>query len=72
VAVRYDKEGSVLQAVFNLSPEARVVPLEGDEEWSLALSTEALAYGGRGDAALAARGLRLPGHTAALLRRTAA
>jgi maltooligosyltrehalose trehalohydrolase len=72
VAVRYDKEGSVLQAVFNLSPEARVVPLEGDEEWSLALSTEAPAYGGHGDATLAARGLRLPGHTAALLRRTAA
>jgi maltooligosyltrehalose trehalohydrolase len=72
VAVRYDKEGSVLQAVFNLSPEVRVVALEGDEEWSIALSTEAPAYGGRGDAALAAPGLRLPGHTAVLLRRAAA
>ena len=72
IAVRYDREGSVLQAVFNLSPEARVVPLEGDEDWSVALSTGAPAYGGQGEAALAARGLRLPGHTAVLLRRAAA
>jgi maltooligosyltrehalose trehalohydrolase len=72
VAVRYDKEGSVLQAVFNLSAEAGVVPLEGDEEWSIALTTAAPAYGGRGEAVLAGRGLRLPGHTAVLLRRTAA
>ena len=72
IAVRYDKEGSVLQAVFNPSPEARVVPLEGDEEWSIALSTGAPAYGGQGEAALAAPGLRLPGHTAVLLRRAAA
>jgi maltooligosyltrehalose trehalohydrolase len=71
VAVRYDKEGSVLQAVFNLSAEVRVVPL-GSEAWSVVLSTDAPTYGGRGKAAFAGRELRLPGHTSALLRRAAA
>jgi maltooligosyltrehalose trehalohydrolase len=72
VAVRYHQEGSVLQAVFNLSAEVRVVPLAGSEEWSVVLSTDAPTYGGRGKAAFAGRELRLPGHTAALLRRAAA
>jgi hypothetical protein len=72
VAVRYDKEESVLQAVFNLTVEVRVVPLEGDAKWSIALSTDAPAYGGHGNAALTGRDLRLPGHTGLLLRRTAA
>jgi maltooligosyltrehalose trehalohydrolase len=72
VAVRYHKEGSVLEAVFNLSAEPRMVPLESDEKWSIALSTDAAAYGGPGEAGLAGRELRLPGHTAALLRRVPA
>ena len=72
VTVRYDKEESVLQAVFNLAAEMRVVPLEGDEEWSIALSTDAPAYGGPGNAALTGCDLRLPGHTGLLLRGTAA
>ena len=70
VVVRYDKEGVVLEAAFNLSSEGRTVPLEGDG-WELALSTDAAAYGGRGEAALADGELRLPGHAAVLLRRTA-
>jgi hypothetical protein len=72
VAVRYHNEGSVLEAVFNLSAEPRMVPLESDEKWSIALSTDAAAYGGPGEAGLAGRELRLPGHTAALLRRVPA
>ncbi len=70
VAVNYEKGGAVLQAVFNLSAEARAVPV-GSEGWSLALSTDAAEYGGRGEAALGSRELRLPGHTAVLLGRAA-
>ena len=69
VVVRYDKEGAVLEAAFNLSSEGRTVPLEGDG-WELVLSTDAAAYGGRGEALLADGELRLPGHAAVLLRRT--
>jgi maltooligosyltrehalose trehalohydrolase len=72
VAVRYDQQASVLEAVFNLSPESRTVPLAGAGSWSLALSTDAPEYGGRAAAALAGRAVRLPGHTAVLLRRHAA
>ena len=55
VAVRYDKEKSVLEAVFNLSSEPRAVPLAGSESWRLALSTDAPEYGGHGGAGLAGR-----------------
>jgi maltooligosyltrehalose trehalohydrolase len=72
VAVRYDKEKSVLEAVFNLSSEPRAVPLAGSESWRLALSTDALEYGGHRGAGLAGGELRLPGHTAVLLRKAAA
>jgi maltooligosyltrehalose trehalohydrolase len=68
VAVRYDTERSVLEALFNLSAESRTVPLETDG-WTLALSTDAPVYGGRGEAALAGKQLRLPARTAVLLRR---
>jgi maltooligosyltrehalose trehalohydrolase len=69
VAARYDKEDAVLEAVFNLSPEPSTVPLADSGSWSVALSTDAPVYGGRGGTALAGSVLRLPGHTAALLRR---
>jgi maltooligosyltrehalose trehalohydrolase len=72
VAVRYDKEKSALEAVFNLSSEPRAVPLAGSESWRLALSTDALEYGGQRGAGLGGGELRLPGHTAVLLRKTAA
>jgi maltooligosyltrehalose trehalohydrolase len=72
VAVRYHKEETLLEAVFNLSPEPSVVPLEEAGSWSLAVSTDASEYGGRGGATLAGGDLRLPGHTAVLLRRTGA
>jgi maltooligosyltrehalose trehalohydrolase len=72
VAVRYDKGESVLQAVFNLSPEPRAVPPAGSESWSLAFSSDAPMYGGPGGAALVGGEVRLPGHTAVLLRRTGA
>ena len=72
VAVRYQREETVLEAVFNLSPEARAVPLTRDECWQLALSTDTVEFGGSGGAALAGRALELPGHSAALLRRTVA
>jgi maltooligosyltrehalose trehalohydrolase len=72
VAVRYDKEETVLEAVFNLSPESRTVPLAGSGSWSVALSTDAPEYGGRAKAALAGRAVVLPGHTAVLLRGDAA
>jgi maltooligosyltrehalose trehalohydrolase len=70
VAVRYDKEATVVEAVFNLSPESRAVPLE-DGHWDLVLATDDPAYGGPGEAGLGG-GLRLPGYTAALLRRVRA
>jgi maltooligosyltrehalose trehalohydrolase len=72
VAVRYDKEETVLAAVFNLSPDGRTVPLEAVDDWGLALATDAPAYGGRGESAVAGRELRLAGHTAVLLRRAGA
>ena len=40
VAVRYDKEGRVVEAGFNISPDARSLPLE-DERWTLPPSTDA-------------------------------
>jgi hypothetical protein len=48
------------------------VSLAGSESWKLALSTDAPEYGGHGGASLAAGELRLPGHTAVLLRKAAA
>lgn len=67
VAVRYEREGDVLEAVFNLSPEPREVPLERARRWGLVLSSDAPAYGGAGETAME-QGLRLAGHTAVLLR----
>jgi len=67
VAVRFEREGEVLEGIFNLSSEARVVPLEETRRWSLVLSSDAPGYGGAGEAAME-QGLRLPGHTAVLLR----
>jgi maltooligosyltrehalose trehalohydrolase len=72
VGVRYEKERTVLEAVFNLSPESGTVSLGGAGSWRLVLSTDAPEYGGRDGAALGDRELRLPGHTAVLLRRDAA
>lgn len=69
VAVRYDKEGGVLEGVFNLSSEPRVVPLDDPRGWSLVLASDARPYGGRGETALGGGELRLPGHAGALLRR---
>jgi hypothetical protein len=69
VAVRYQREETVLEAVFNLSPEFHTVPLAGAGSWGLALSTDAPEYGGRGGADLRAGELRLPDHTAVLLRK---
>jgi hypothetical protein len=70
--VRYAKEDAVLEAIFNLSPGSRTVPLAGAGSWTLALSTDASEFGGPGEAALSGREVRLPGHTAVLLRRGAA
>jgi maltooligosyltrehalose trehalohydrolase len=67
VAVRYEREGDVLEGIFNLSSEPRVVPLDQTRRWSLVLSSDAPGYGGSGEAALE-QGLRLPGYTAVLLR----
>lgn len=66
-AVRYEREGEVLEGIFNLSSEARIVPLDQARRWSLVLSSDSPGYGGAGEAAME-RGLRLPGHTAVLLR----
>ena len=71
VAVRYEREGAVLEGIFNLSPERRVVPLDETRRWSIVLSTDAPGYGGAGEARVD-QGLRLPGHTAVLLREAAA
>ena len=71
VGVRYDKEGTVLEAVFNISADATAVPLEPGA-WALAFASDAAAYGGCGQAALDGTRLRLPGHTGVLLRRTGA
>ncbi|MBA3318840.1 MAG: DUF3459 domain-containing protein, partial [Gemmatimonadales bacterium] len=67
VAVRYSREGEVLEAIFNLSTEARMVALDQSCRWSQVLFTGAAEYGGPGEAVLD-EGLRLPGHTAVLLR----
>jgi maltooligosyltrehalose trehalohydrolase len=67
VAVRYEREGEVLEAIFNLSSDSRVVPLDERRRWSIVLSADAPGYGGSGAAALE-RGLGLPGWGAALLR----
>jgi maltooligosyltrehalose trehalohydrolase len=72
VAVSYAKEETVLEAVFNLSSEPNAVPLADSESWRLALSTDATQYGGRGEATLGDGELRLPGHTAVLLRKAEA
>jgi hypothetical protein len=72
VAVRYERDGEVLEGTFNLAPEERVVPLDETRGWSLLLSSDAPGYGGSGKAALEQQGLRLPGLTAALLRGAAA
>jgi maltooligosyltrehalose trehalohydrolase len=71
VAARYDKEETVVEAVFNLSPEARSVPLERGR-WALVLATDGPVYGGAGEATIAGGELRLPGHAAALLRQAGA
>lgn len=68
VAVRYEKEERALEAVFNLSPEPTPVPIVDSQRWSVALSTDAPEFGGRGEAAQAGGALRLPGHTGVLLR----
>ena len=70
VAVRYQRGGEVLEGIFNLSSEARVVPLDETRRWSVVLSSDAPGYGGSGAAAIE-QGLRLPGHTAVLLRAAA-
>jgi maltooligosyltrehalose trehalohydrolase len=69
IAVRYAGEGDVLEGIFNLAPEARVVPLDDSHQWSLLLSSDAPGYGGSGETAVD-KTLRLPGHTAILLRGT--
>jgi hypothetical protein len=71
VAVRYEREGEVLEAIFNLSAESRVVPLDDRRLWSIVLSADAPGYGGSGAAALE-RELGLPAWGAALLRGAAA
>jgi hypothetical protein len=71
VAVRYEREGEVLEAIFNPSSDSRVVPLDGRRQWSIVLSTDAPGYGGSGVAALE-KGLGLPAWGAALIRGTAA
>jgi maltooligosyltrehalose trehalohydrolase len=70
VAVRYEKEGEVLEGIFNFASEARVVPLDETLRWVIVLSSDAPGYGGSGEAAVE-HGLRLPGHTAVLLRGSA-
>jgi maltooligosyltrehalose trehalohydrolase len=76
IAVRYarvgdDTEAEVLEGIFNLSSASRVVPLDATRRWSVVLSTDAPGYGGAGEAAVE-QGLRVPGHTAVLLRGAAA
>jgi maltooligosyltrehalose trehalohydrolase len=68
VAVRYERDGEVLEGTFNLASEERVVPLDETRGWSLLLSSDAPGYGGSGEAAMEQQGLRLPGLTAVLLR----
>ena len=68
LAVRYEREGEVLEGIFNLSPEVRRVPLAESRPWRVLLASDEPGYGGAGEAALEEGGLRLPGHTAVLLR----
>ncbi|HEX2220227.1 MAG TPA: malto-oligosyltrehalose trehalohydrolase, partial [Gemmatimonadales bacterium] len=68
VAVRYEREDRVLEAVFNLSVEARIVPVDQTRGWTLAFSSDAPDYGGQGGAELTEGGLRMPAHTGVLLR----
>jgi maltooligosyltrehalose trehalohydrolase len=67
VAVRYEREGQVLEGVFNLSAEAVVVASDEPRSWTMVLSTDAPGYGGRGEARLDAA-IRLPARSAVLLR----
>ena len=67
IAVRYQREGDVLEGIFNVSPEVRLVPLDDSRRWSVVLSSDAPGYGGGGEVALERR-LRVPGHTAVVLR----
>jgi maltooligosyltrehalose trehalohydrolase len=71
VAVRYEKEAEVLEGVFNLASEERMVPLDETHGWTLVFSSDAPGYGGTGAATMDQR-LRLPGLTAVLLRGAAA
>jgi maltooligosyltrehalose trehalohydrolase len=70
VAVRYEREGQVLEGIFNFSSDARVLPLDEALRWVVVLSSDAPGYGGSGEAAVE-QGLRLPGHSAVLLRGSA-
>jgi maltooligosyltrehalose trehalohydrolase len=70
VAVRYESEGEVLEGIFNLSSATLAVPLEASRRWSLVLSTDAPGYGGAGVTRLE-QGIRLPPHSAVLLRAVA-
>ncbi len=67
VALRYEREEDVLEGIFNLSSEPRVIPLDETRRWSIVLSSDAPGYGGPGAAAID-RSLRVPGFTAVLLR----
>ena len=71
MALRYGRDASVLEAIFNLGTEDRRVPLGQDYRWDVVLATDAPGYGGAGSAALEGE-LRLPGHTGVLLRGAAA
>ncbi len=71
VTLRYGRDASVLEAIFNLGTEDRRVPLGQDYRWDVVLATDAPGYGGAGSAALEGE-LRLPGHTGVLLRGAAA
>jgi maltooligosyltrehalose trehalohydrolase len=72
VAVRYDKEDTVLEAAFNLSGEAREVPVDEMDGRAVAFSSDSPEYGGQGAVELTEGGLRLPPHTGVLLRGKAA
>ncbi len=67
VAVRYRKGDEVLEAVFNLSARAAVIPPGEGSGWSVVLSTDGPGYGGSGQAKLA-DAIELPGHSALVMR----
>ena len=71
VAMRYRRGDEVLQAVFNLSPEERLVPMTDPDRWRLVFSSDDPGYGGAGGVGMA-QGLELPAYTAAVLREGAA